>query len=67
MSDAAQRINIVATHLIERGTNTTMIQKFLGHNSIKTTLRYLHTSNKNIVKIVSPLHNLKLLYVVFAL
>jgi site-specific recombinase XerD len=50
-----------ATHLIERGTDITMIQKLLGHNSIKTTLRYLHTSNKNILKIVSPLDDLKLL------
>jgi integrase/recombinase XerD len=50
-----------ATPLIERGTDITMIQKLLGHNSFKTTLRYLHTSNKNILKIVSPLDDLKLL------
>jgi integrase/recombinase XerD len=67
MSVAAQGINMVATHVIERGTDITMIQKLLGHKSIKTTLRYLHTSNKNIVKIVSTLDDLKLLYVVFAL
>lgn len=49
-----------ATHLIERGTDITMIQKLLGHNSIKTTLRYLHTSNKDLLKIISPLDDLAL-------
>jgi len=49
-----------ATHLIEKGTDITMIQKLLGHNDIKTTLRYLHTSNKDLLKIVSPLDDLNL-------
>ena len=49
-----------ATHLMERGTDVTMIQKLLGHNDIKTTLRYLHTSNKDLMKIISPLDDLKL-------
>lgn len=49
-----------ATHLIEKGTDVTMIQKLLGHNDLKTTLRYLHTSNKDLLKIVSPLDDLKL-------
>ncbi|HEU0112390.1 MAG TPA: site-specific integrase [Flavisolibacter sp.] len=49
-----------ATHLVDRGTDISMIQKLLGHNSIKTTLRYLHTSNKDLLKIVSPLDDLKL-------
>ena len=49
-----------ATHLIERGTDITMIQKLLGHNDIKTTLRYLHTSNKDLLKIISPLDDLQL-------
>ncbi len=49
-----------ATHLIEKGTDVTMIQKLLGHNDIKTTLRYLHTSNKDILKIISPLDDLNL-------
>jgi site-specific recombinase XerD len=47
-----------ATHLIEKGTDVTMIQKLLGHNDIKTTLIYLHTSNKNLLKIISPLDDL---------
>lgn len=49
-----------ATHLIERGTDISMIQKLLGHNSIHTTLRYLHTSNKDLLKIISPLDDLPL-------
>ena len=49
-----------ATHLLERGTDITMIQKLLGHNDIKTTLKYLHTSNKDIIKIISPLDDLDL-------
>jgi site-specific recombinase XerD len=49
-----------ATHLIERGTDVTMIQKLLGHNDLKTTLRYLHTSNKDLLKIISPLDDLAL-------
>jgi site-specific recombinase XerD len=49
-----------ATHLIEKGTDVTMIQKLLGHNNIKTTLIYLHTSNKDLLKIMSPLDDLAL-------
>jgi site-specific recombinase XerD len=49
-----------ATHLLDKGTDVTMIQKLLGHNDIKTTLRYLHTSNKDLLKIISPLDSLKL-------
>lgn len=49
-----------ATHLVDRGTDVTVIQKLLGHNDIKTTLRYLHTSNKDLLKIISPLDDLKL-------
>lgn len=49
-----------ATHLVDRGTDISMIQKLLGHNSIKTTLRYLHTSNKDLLRIISPLDELKL-------
>lgn len=50
-----------ATHLIEKGTDVTMIQKLLGHNDLKTTLIYLHTSNKDLLKIISPLDDLKLI------
>jgi len=50
-----------ATHLIDRGMDVTIIQKLLGHSDIKTTLRYLHTSNKDLLKIISPLDDLKLI------
>jgi site-specific recombinase XerD len=49
-----------ATHLLDKGTDVTMIQKLLGHNDLKTTLRYLHTSNKDLLKIISPLEDLDL-------
>lgn len=49
-----------ATHLIEKGTDVTMIQKLLGHNNIKTTMIYLHTTNKDLIKVISPLDDLNL-------
>lgn len=49
-----------ATHLLDRGTDVTMIMKLLGHNDIKTTLRYLHVTNRDVLQIISPLDELKL-------
>lgn len=49
-----------ATHLLDKGTDVTMIMKLLGHNDIKTTLRYLHVTNRDMLKVVSPLDNLNL-------
>jgi len=49
-----------ATHLMEKGTDVTIIQKLLGHNDLKTTLRYLHATNKDILNIISPLDSLSL-------
>lgn len=49
-----------ATHLLDKGTDVTMIQKLLGHNDIKTTLRYLHVSNRDLLQVMSPLDDLKL-------
>ena len=49
-----------ATHLIEKGTDVTMIQKLLGHGNIKTTLIYLHTSNRDLLSVISPLDALQL-------
>jgi integrase/recombinase XerD len=44
-----------ATHLMENGTDVMFIQKLLGHSDIKTTLRYIHVSKKDIKNIKSPL------------
>jgi integrase/recombinase XerD len=49
-----------ATHLHERGTDIKLIQELLGHNDIKTTLRYVHVSNQTLEKIVSPFDQLNL-------
>lgn len=47
-----------ATHLLEMGTDISLIQKLLGHNNLKTTLLYTHVSDKNLAKVKSPLDNL---------
>ncbi len=49
-----------ATHLLDKGTDVTMIMKLLGHNDIKTTLRYLHVTNRDVLQIISPLDQLNL-------
>lgn len=49
-----------ATHLLETGTDIRYIKELLGHNSLKTTLRYTHVSIKKIAAIQSPLDRLPL-------
>nr|WP_299418639.1 tyrosine-type recombinase/integrase [uncultured Emticicia sp.] len=48
------------THLHEQGTDNKLIQELLGHNDIKTTLRYTHVSNRTIGNIFSPFDQLNL-------
>lgn len=43
-----------ATHLLEQGTDISLIQKILGHKDIKTTLLYTQISQSQLSKINNP-------------
>lgn len=47
-----------ATHMLEKGINIRVIQKFMGHTSIKTTSIYLHIANIDLGSITSPLDDM---------
>jgi site-specific recombinase XerD len=47
-----------ATHLLEAGTDIRYIQSFLGHNDLKTTMRYTHVTKPKMESIGSPLDKL---------
>lgn len=44
-----------ATHLLEDGVDTQIIQKLLGHRHLSTTARYLHLAPHRILSVRSPL------------
>lgn len=44
-----------ATHMMEGGTDTRLIQKLLGHEKLDTTAIYTHVSNTSIKNLSSPL------------
>ncbi|MEM6525923.1 MAG: site-specific tyrosine recombinase/integron integrase [Bacteroidota bacterium] len=43
-----------ATHLLEKGTDIRVIQKLLGHNSIRTTMIYTQVADVTLLNVTSP-------------
>jgi integrase len=44
-----------ATHLVERGVDIRTVQLLLGHESLETTMVYLHLARKGPAGVTSPL------------
>jgi site-specific recombinase XerD len=47
-----------ATHLLEAGVNLTLIQRYLGHDSIQTTAIYLHVTPQAQQEVVGRINQL---------
>jgi site-specific recombinase XerD len=43
-----------ATHLVDNGTDLHTVKELLGHNSLQTTMKYMHLSSTRIERIVNP-------------
>ncbi len=50
-----------ATHMLEAGVNLKLIQKILGHSSIKTTSIYLHTAKIDPSRLNSPIDDMDII------
>lgn len=44
-----------ATHIIENGSDVTVLQSLLGHNEVRTTMEYLHLARPKLISVRSPL------------
>ncbi|MBT4935715.1 tyrosine-type recombinase/integrase [Candidatus Woesearchaeota archaeon] len=49
-----------ATHLIQNGNSVFEVQQLLGHNSVNTTMIYVHMASPNLLKIQSPYDSLRI-------
>ena len=49
-----------ATHMVENGIDLNIIQRLLGHSSVKTTALYAHISHNLISRVPSPLQSIQL-------
>ncbi len=49
-----------ATHLMEYGTDVSLIQKLLGHNNIQTTLNYTKVVDRHVKSVKSPIDRMPL-------
>lgn len=47
-----------ATHLIEDGYDISSVQFLLGHNSVQTTMKYVHMSSPKMISVKSPYDNI---------
>jgi integrase/recombinase XerD len=47
-----------ATHLLEFGMDIVSIKELLGHESIETTMVYLHVAQSNRINLFSPIDRL---------
>lgn len=49
-----------ATHLLDQGVDISTIQEMMGHTTLGTTSKYLHTTKEKIASIKSPLDTLNI-------